>query len=959
MNSLTPSPDFRTLFESIPGLYLVLDKDFRIVAVSDAYTRATKTRREDIIGSGIFDIFPDNPNDPTADGVRNLRASLMTVLRTRTEHAMAVQKYDIRKPASEGGGFEERYWSPLNSPVLDNDGTLDYIIHRVEDVTEFIHLKQDGIKQSELTEELQLRMEKMEAEIYKRAQEVISTTDDLRNSEENLSVTLNSIADAVLTTDADGVVTRLNPSAEQLTGWTQKEASGRPVTEIFQIINEETRQSAIIPVMETLSKGIIKDIANHTVLIARDGSEHPIANNCAPIRSHGGDVIGAVLVFRDISEEYAAQTALRNSATHIRTILNNLADCVITIDEQGTVETVNPAALRIFGYTESEIVGHNIKMLMPEPYYSRHDGYLQTYRATGDPHIIDRVREVSGKRRDGSVFPLDLKVSEMWLGDVRRFVGIVRDITDRKRTEEQLQQAKEKAEYANRTKDSFLATMSHEIRTPLSGLLGMLELLTLTPLDSEQRNTLQSARDSGHSLLRILSDILDWSKIEAGKLGLSTQPSSISRIVQDVINTYAHVASAKKLILDHHVDGRIAPAHLVDSLRLSQILNNLVSNAIKFTHAGSVRVHAELLERRDGAEKLRFSVRDTGIGLDHEQKSRLFQLYTQATVNTARMYGGTGLGLAICKRLADMMDACFDLESEPGRGSEFSLTLTLPLSETEPEQGRTLQPETLDIAPLIADVSRAPLVLAVDDHPINLVLLERQIELLGLRAAAAADGEAALSLWGNQKIDLIITDCHMPNLDGYELAEAIRKDEILNARPRVPIIAYTANALGEEVERCLAAGMDEVLVKPTNLTTLRTMLMRWLPDLDGTSASEPNRSDNGGNEPPVNFSELANTVPGRPAQIALLQKFQSYQANDLEQLKYHFEQGNLAGTAQSAHRLKGASRMVGARELANAYAAIEQAAKHNDPEAIQAGFQTLEGAVIRFDNYLATLHDAE
>jgi two-component system sensor histidine kinase EvgS len=952
-------PDFRVLFESLPGLYLVLDYDFNIVAVSDDYAHATMTRREEIIGCGIFDVFPDNPNDPSADGVRNLQASLLSVRHTGKAHAMAIQKYDIRKPEAEGGEFEERYWSPLNSPVFDADGTLAYIIHRVEDVTEFVRLKQQGIEQSELTEELRERMKKMEAEVYLRAQETARANESLRISEENLFVTLNSIGDAVLTTDAAGRVTRLNPRAEQLTGWQRREAIGRPVAEIFHIVNQETRQRMAIPVIEVLAKGAVRGLANHTVLIARDGTERSIADNCAPIRSRDGEVIGAVLVFRDVTEEYATQKALRDSAIHIQTILNNMADGIITIDERGIVETVNPAVERMFGYVRDELIGRNIKILMPPPYRNEHDTYLQRYLATGEVRIIERVREVHGHRKNGGVFPLDLKVSEMWLDVGRRFIGIVRDITQRKETEAQLQQAKEKAEFANRAKDSFLATMSHEIRTPLSGLLGMLELLALTPLDKEQKKTLQSARDSGHSLLRILSDILDWSKIEAGKLGLSVQATSIAQLAQDVVNTYAHVASAKKLILQHDVDERIGPAHLVDSLRLSQILNNLLSNAIKFTTDGSVQIRAELLEQFDGAQKIRFSVRDTGIGIDQAQKARLFQLYAQAGESTARMYGGTGLGLAICKRLAEMMNAHLDLESEPGQGSTFSLTLILPLTESLPVQQLAQEAGGLAVEPLAADAASAPVVLAVDDHPVNLALLVRQIEILGLRAEAAQDGEAALAIWRSRQIDAIITDCHMPNMDGYELARAVRKAEFRESRPRIPIIACTANALGEESERCRAAGMDEVMVKPTNLRALREMLLQRLQGhtlAEGTASFEdaPQEGDT-----PVDFSALADTVPNRAGQIALLRKFELHQRHDREQLQVHFREGNMAGVALMAHRIKGASRMVGALELANACAVIEQAAKRNDFDAAGLGIHILTDAAGKIESYVAGLIDAE
>lgn len=945
------SPDFRALFESVPGSYLVLDCDFCIVAVSNAYLNATMTRRESILGCNIFDIFPDNPSDPAADGVRNLQASLTNVLRTRKEHTMPIQKYDIRKPEIEGGAFEERFWSPVNSPVLAIDGTLRYIIHRVEDVTEFVRLKQQGISQNELTEELRGRMDRMDAEVYKRAQEVIKANEELRNSEENLAVTLNSIGDAVLTADANGRVTRLNPSAEKLLGYTQEQALGRPVSEIFRLIDRETGQSRGISIENGPMPASVNGLPGHRALVSSSGSQHLIADSYSPIRNRNGRIIGTVVVFRDISEDFATQKALSDQAIHIRTILNNVADGIITIDEQGTMETVNPAAERIFGYSGNEMIGQNIKMLMPEPYHGGHDNYLQAYRKTGVARIMGRVREVAGKHKSGAVFPLELKVSEMSLGGKRRFIGIVSDISERKQSEEMLRLAKEKAEIANRTKDSFLATMSHEIRTPLSGLLGMLELLSLTPLNPEQDKTLQAARDSGHSLLRILSDILDWSKIEAGKLDLSIQATSIAELVRNTVNTYTHVASAKNLLLKYEIDDRIGAAHLADPLRLSQILNNLVSNAIKFTHAGSVEVRAELIERLENSEKLRFSVRDSGIGLDQSQQSRLFRLYSQAADSTARLYGGTGLGLAICKRLADMMDAYFDLESAPGQGSTFSLTLTLPSAETESPQNLIHEQDNAAFNPIITNGAPPYTVLVVDDHPMNLALLVRQIELLGLYTETAADGITALELWQSRPISAIITDCHMPNMDGYELANAVRRIEAQESRPRLPIFAYTANALPEENELCSKAGMDEVMVKPATLAKLRSLILRWLPELSHAAIDDMSSSP----EPPVYFSELANTVRDRAGQIALLHQFRQYQRNDFEQLRQNIGRGDMEQISRFAHRGKGSSRMVGARELASIYAAIEQAAKRNDPDNLYEQCQALAIALDRFERFVSSL----
>jgi len=827
-DSASHLPDFRALFESAPGLYLVLDTNFNIVAVSDAYTNATMTRREEIIGREIFDVFPDNPDDPLADGVRNLKSSLMQVLQHRVVSAMPVQKYDIRKPEAEGGGFEVRYWSPRNSPVFREDGSLAYIIHRAEDVTEFISLKQNGQRQDELAQELQDQMVRMEAEIYMRAREVVEITESLRNSEENLSVTLNSIADAVLVTDANGLVTRLNPVAEQLTGWTQSEAIGFPVAEIIRLVNHTTQQSVSASLPGTLNNGVKTKLHDNTILVARDGTERKIASSASPILDRSGKIIGTVKIFRDVSEEYAAQAAL--------------------------------------------------------------------------------------------------------------------------------QRAKESAELANHTKDSFLATMSHEIRTPLSGLLGMLELIDMTPLSDEQKKMLQAARNSGRGLLRILSDILDWSKIEEGKLELSPHPTSITRILSEVVNTYSHVASAKGLKLWQQVDEALGSAHVVDSLRLTQVLNNFVSNAIKFTAKGEVEVRADLVKNVPDAQCIQFSVRDTGIGLSEDEKSRLFHRYAQATANTTRMYGGTGLGLAISRRLSDMMEGHIGLESTPGTGSVFSITLKLPLSETDLAHEAVPETDISHIKPLVQDVHNAPVLLVVDDHSINLTLLMRQVELLGLRVEGAVDGESALKLWRekNQKFALIITDCHMPKMDGYELSKIIRDIEASERRPRIPVIAYTANALGEENRRCYAAGMDEVMIKPANLIQLRSTLLRWLPENnylpEHKTKDEDNRVDL-----PIDMASLRHIVPDHNEQISLLGKFQVYHHNDFEKLQIEIDRGNVTEIANQAHRLKGSTRMVGATEIGNLYAMIEQSAKQNDMKAVQAQIGLLKPAINRFEKHLFTL----
>ncbi|MCX7150444.1 MAG: ATP-binding protein [Rhodocyclales bacterium] len=501
--------------------------------------------------------------------------------------------------------------------------------------------------------------------------------------------------------------------------------------------------------------------------------------------------------------------------------------------------------------------------------------------------------------------------------------------------------------------------MSHEIRTPLGGLLGMLELLSLSPLSSEQTDTLQTARDSGRSLLRILNDILDWSKIEEGKLELTLQSTSIAQLVDEVANTYSHMASSNSVTLTQQVDPRLSATLTVDPLRLSQVLNNFVSNAVKFSHGGRVELRAELLERLDGAEQVRFSVKDTGIGIDPEAQQRLFRSYGQASADTARMYGGTGLGLAICRRLADLLDGRIDVESAPGHGSTFSITLTLPIAEAAPDAGKT--PNRIaagaSVLPLFqAAAADVPRVLVVDDHPINRKLLARQIELLGLCAETAENGEAALAQWRAGRYAVVITDCHMPVMDGYALTRAIRGIEVDEARSRTPVFAWTANALADEIENCRAAGMDELLVKPADLVQLKTVLAKWLSAGMVGSVETPTAVSPAPTVVPVDVSVLAALVGDDPAVIReFLLDFRASAATIAAELAAACSAGQAAQAEALAHKLKSSARAVGALALGELCAEMETAGKTGQAAALSGVWPRFEAEMAAVDATLADL----
>lgn len=646
-------------------------------------------------------------------------------------------------------------------------------------------------------------------------------------------------------------------------------------------------------------------------------------------------------------ERRLAEIQLRDSSTRIQTILDTVVDGIVTIDDLGVIETVNAATERIFGYVASEMVGRNIKMLMPESYSQHHDAHLWQYRNTREPHIIGQGREVLGLRKDGSVFALDLAVSEMMLGKQLHFTGVLRDITLRKKTELALQRAKENAELANRAKDNFLATMSHEIRTPLSGMLGMMELLSFTTLDAEQREIMQSARDSGDNLLRILNDVLDWSKIEAEQLHISMQIFSISQLIESVVQAYIHVANGKHVRLLQHIDPRIQGAHWGDSLRLSQVLNNLVSNALKFTTEGKVVLDVTLLHHDSAVEKIRFSVIDTGIGIAPEVQQQLFQNYKQGGVDTARMYGGTGLGLAISNRLASLMKGQITLESTPHVGSVFSLIVDLPLAKSiEAVSLSNAHRPTHVIEPLYCNWPglKDMQLLVVDDHPINRKLLRGQLLQLGLKSSMAENGAIALEMWRTGQFALIITDCHMPEMDGYALTRQIRSIEAQSDKLRTPIIAWTANALEEESVRCRGEGMDAVLTKPASLVQLRDVLSRWL------NTEQSNLKFNAsGFMMMVDFSVLSNIATRRQDQVEILYEFQAQNDQDIADLNMMLQSHDLAGIRRAAHRIKGASRMIGALALEKVCEKIEAAAKQSHLQDAQEAASTLAGVVAQLD----------
>jgi signal transduction histidine kinase/CheY-like chemotaxis protein/HPt (histidine-containing phosphotransfer) domain-containing protein len=532
------------------------------------------------------------------------------------------------------------------------------------------------------------------------------------------------------------------------------------------------------------------------------------------------------------------------------------------------------------------------------------------------------------------------------------WTGYWADTTQQQQLEDALRRATELAQGASRTKSTFLATMSHEIRTPLNGVLGLLELLGLTRLDAEQRATLGVVRESGLSLLRIIDDILDFSKMEAGHLEVHPVPASLGDTINRACQVHSGVASSRGLLLEHWVDPHISPVLLFDPLRVGQILNNFISNALKFTTQGSVRISAELMQKTDTGERIQLSVADTGIGVDPETVGKLFEPFVQAEAGTWAQYGGTGLGLAISRRLAGAMGGEVRMHSKPGVGTRMVLDLPLPVADsaavrTGPEasmrqlthamSGRRFAPDAA------AAEAEGTLVLVVDDHPTNRMVLSRQVAALGYGAITAEDGEEALALWKQRQVALVLTDCNMPRRNGYELASAIRADEAARGAERKPILGCTASALSSEAERCAAAGMDACLVKPVDLVELMETLERWLP-LPAGSTPESR---------PAPLVSLASATPFEPGLLtavsgndaaterSLVKDFLSTQSSDLRALEDAAARRHFTEVRRLTHRMLGAAQSLGAYPLLEACRAIDDAAQTGDGPTLDADVHEL------------------
>ena len=629
---------------------------------------------------------------------------------------------------------------------------------------------------------------------------------DARDSEEQLRTILRSIGDGVLVTDAGGRVTFLNPIAEQLTGWSTSDALGRPVEEIFRIMNEESRKSVESPIRKVIRQGVVIGLANHTILIARDQTETPIADSGAPVKGVSGNVFGVVLVFRDITEQRRAERATQRlaaiAASTEYAIVGETLDNVIT--------DWNPGAESLFAYTAEEMLGRRMVELGPpdDPNLSAHlTREILEGRRAGEFDARRRTRD--GRWLDVAVSLYPIRASD---GTIIGISRLMRDVTERRRQEAELDAARQRAEEANAAKDRFLATLSHELRTPLTPVMASVHRLERRgDLGEGVSESLAMIRRNVELEARLIDDLLDITRIARGKMTVDRAPLDLHEVLRGVVQSSRSEFFARDLALELHLDA--ADHNCVgDGARLQQIFWNLLRNAAKFTPAGG---HVSVTSENPSPHRIRVRVEDDGQGIAAELLTRLFEPFEQGDTTRARRGGGLGLGLAIARNLAELHLGSISAASE-GEGRGASISVELPTTTEQPQHAAgSLQDDRVAGAR-----SRTSILLVEDDVDSGEALSHLLLEA-GFQVRTADRSAAAAALFGERPADILVTDIGLPDGSGLSLLASLKA-----INPRLQGIVLSGYGMEEDMQKSRALGFAEHFVKPLNLNRLIAALDR-------------------------------------------------------------------------------------------------------------------------------------
>jgi PAS domain S-box-containing protein len=654
-------------------------------------------------------------------------------------------------------------------------------------------------------------------------------------------------------------------------------------------------------------------------------------------------------VNEEIVNREQAVEALRAAEESYRGIFEHAVEGIFQTSPDGKYLKVNPALARIYGYDSPEQLIVGIGDIARQLYVDsrRRPEFVRIMR------MHDRVVNFESQvfRRDGEIIWIseNARAVRNVANEITYFEGTVEDVTERKQNEELFRQ-KEAAEAANRAKSDFLANMSHEIRTPLNGVIGMLDLMSDGELTPSQRRYAQIAKTSADALLDLINDILDFSKIEAGKLELCNEDFDLHALLRDMIDVFMPRAGAKGITLACQIEGAVPKYVCGDAGRLRQVLVNLINNAIKFTDRGDVRLGVAVATRAPHHSTITFAVSDTGIGIPLDRRDRLFKSFSQIDASTTRKYGGTGLGLAVCKQLVELFGGTIEVESEPGRGSTFTFAARLAIIERPSDSGISGR---IASDPKAEETRcRSAHILLAEDNDVNQMVASEILERAGFTCDIVCNGREAFELLKSTDYDLVLMDCQMPVMDGFEATRAIRLyeqelSETSGESRHIPIIALTANAIKGDRDRCLEAGMDAYITKPVDAKRLRATIESLIcmgdrplerplekAQLESMALASEHAVFTAH---PIDWDRLmARCLGDADFCHRMLAKFAARATNDVKELSRAASSRVATELATKAHAIKGMAANLSALAVQTTATEIERLARSAELEPIEA-----------------------